>query len=46
VARGLSLEGGDAYALAHQQIHQRALANVRITYDIYKTGFMHFVYRS
>ena len=41
MARGLRLGSDDRQPLAHQRIHQRGLAYVGITYDIYKTRFMH-----
>ena len=41
VARGLRLEGGDTDALAHQLVHQRALAHIGVAHDVYKTCFVH-----
>ena len=43
VARGLRLEGGDRNALAHKEVHERGLADVRVAHDVYETGFVHLV---
>ena len=41
VSGGLRLERGDADTLAHKLVHQRGLADVRVSYDIYESCFMH-----
>lgn len=41
VARGLRLEGGNADALAHQLVHERALAHIGITHNVYESCFVH-----
>ena len=41
VARGLCLEGGNADALAHEEVHERALTHIRVAYDIDETRLMH-----
>ena len=41
MARGLRLGSDNRQPLAHQRVHQRGLAHVGITHDIYKTRFMH-----
>ena len=38
---GLRLESGDRNTLTYQNIHQCGLAYIRISYDIYKTCFVH-----
>ena len=44
VARGLRLECGNAYALAHELVHKRRLAHVRITYNVYKSCLVHLYF--
>jgi len=41
VPGGLCLESGDADLLAHQLIHQRRLAHIGISYDIYESCLVH-----
>lgn len=41
VARSLCLEGGNRDALAHEEVHERGLAHIRVAYYIYETGFVH-----
>ncbi len=41
MARGLRLGSDDRQTLTHERVHQRRFAHIGVSYDIYKTGFMH-----
>ena len=43
VARGLRLEGGNADALTHEEIHECALPHIGIADDVYETRLVHFI---
>ena len=44
VAGRLGFGGNDRNPLSDERIHQCRFSHVGITYDVYKSGFMHIIY--